>query len=130
MPYDLKGRNVLITGGSRGLGALIAEKFAVEGCNVAINYVSSEERAKETAKQSIAAGDGKIKAVTIQGDMGVQADIVRTVKESISQLGGLDIIISNAGWTKFSDFGDLSALTEEEWDKASYFLIYPSRLVN
>ena len=70
MPYTLKGRNVLVTGGSRyakpgqrllyhcvwitktnprGLGALIAEKFAAEGCNVAINYVSNLERAKETA---------------------------------------------------------------------------------
>lgn len=74
MPYSLKGRNVLVTAGSRyanhpksglrqpyirtcktnikprGLGALIAEKFAAEGCNVAINYVSNLERAKQTAE--------------------------------------------------------------------------------
>ncbi|KAL8721120.1 MAG: hypothetical protein Q9225_002143 [Loekoesia sp. 1 TL-2023] len=49
MPYDLKGRNVLITGASRGLGALLAEKFAAEGCNVAINYNASEDRAKKVA---------------------------------------------------------------------------------
>lgn len=36
---------------------------------------------------------------------------------SISELGGLDIIISNAGWTKLSEFGDLHALSEAEWDK-------------
>ena len=50
-------------------------------------------------------------------DVGVLADCERTVKESISGLGGLDIIISNAGWTKLSDFGDLNALSEAEWDK-------------
>lgn len=47
MPYSLKGRTVLVTGGSRGLGALVCEKFAEAGANIMINYVSSEDRAKE-----------------------------------------------------------------------------------
>jgi len=51
MPYDLHSRSVLITGGSRGLGALLAEKFAKEGCNIAINYASREEPARELAKK-------------------------------------------------------------------------------
>ncbi|KAL8787020.1 MAG: hypothetical protein Q9213_002456 [Squamulea squamosa] len=57
MPYKLKGRNVLITGASRthhefrGLGALLAEKFAAEGCNVAINYNASEDRAQQLAEK-------------------------------------------------------------------------------
>lgn len=42
------------------------------------------------------------------------------VKESIKALGGLDIIISNAGWTKVTFFGDLYAMNEEEWDKVSH----------
>ena len=41
------------------------------------------------------------------------------VQEAIKQLGGLDIIVSNAGWTKISTFGDLDALTEDEWDKVN-----------
>lgn len=45
------------------------------------------------------------------------ADCENTIKMSISELGGLDIIISNAGWTKLSEFGDLHALSEAEWDK-------------
>ncbi|KAI9849292.1 MAG: hypothetical protein M1837_004751 [Sclerophora amabilis] len=118
MPYDLKGRNVLVTGGSRGLGALIAEKFAAQGCNIAINYVSNAERAKQTAEKiREIGGAGGVKVLVTQGDMGVQSDIINTVKETISGLGGLDIVISNAGWTKFSQFGDLFALSEEEWDK-------------
>ncbi|KAL1623696.1 hypothetical protein SLS56_008145 [Neofusicoccum ribis] len=51
MPYDLKGRNVLITGGSRGLGAVLARTFAAEGCNIAINFQSSEAVARELANE-------------------------------------------------------------------------------
>lgn len=64
MPYSLKGRNVLVTGGSRGLGALICEKFAAEGCNLIINYVSAEDRAKEVVKTCEKAG---VKAFAIKG---------------------------------------------------------------
>ncbi|KAL8759852.1 MAG: hypothetical protein Q9184_003505 [Pyrenodesmia sp. 2 TL-2023] len=50
-------------------------------------------------------------------DQGILADCENTVQSSIDGLGGLDIIVSNAGWTKFTEFGDLDALSEEEWDK-------------
>jgi NAD(P)-dependent dehydrogenase (short-subunit alcohol dehydrogenase family) len=131
----------------RGLGALVAQKFAAEGCNVAINYVSNVDRAKETAL--LIEKEHRVKTFIIQGvcvplsrnfslflllsqsmqDAGIQADCIKTVKDSIKALGGLDIIISNAGWTKFTDFGDLYAMTEEEWDKVSYAiqLIAPDR---
>ncbi|RDW61057.1 short-chain dehydrogenase protein [Coleophoma cylindrospora] len=114
MPYALKGRNVLVTGGSRGLGELICLKFASEGCNVAINYVSSADRAKGIAEKI--EKDYGVKAVIIQGDMGKEADCARTVQESIAELGGLDILISNAGYTRFSQFADISAPTTEDWD--------------
>ncbi|KAH8793647.1 short-chain dehydrogenase/reductase-like protein sdr [Hyaloscypha sp. PMI_1271] len=114
MPYSLKGRNVLVTGGSRGLGELICLKFADEGCNVAINYNSSADKAAAVAKK--VEQDYGTRAFTIQGDMGLQKDCVHVVKESISKLGGLDIIISNAGYTRFSNFGDLNDSTVEDWD--------------
>ncbi|KAK2769656.1 hypothetical protein FQN53_005966 [Emmonsiellopsis sp. PD_33] len=115
MPYSLKGRNVLITGGSRGLGALVAEKFAAEGSHIAINYVSNEARARETAEKLEKQFGAKV--TVIQADVGIQAECVRLVKETIAQLGGLDIVISNAGWTKITRFADLDAMNEEEWDK-------------
>ncbi|TAQ85006.1 hypothetical protein B7494_g6675 [Chlorociboria aeruginascens] len=65
MPYPLKGRNVLVTGGSRGLGEVVSLKFAQEGCNIAINYVSSAFKAEELAAK-IEKEHG-VKAVMIQG---------------------------------------------------------------
>lgn len=114
MPYNLKGRNVLVTGGSRGLGELICLKFAAEGCNVAINYNSSQDRA-EGVKSKIEKEFG-VKAAVIQGDMGLEADCIRVVKDAIAAFNGLDIIISNAGYTRFSTFSDLSSPTVSDWD--------------
>ncbi|KAJ5157476.1 uncharacterized protein N7482_008576 [Penicillium canariense] len=115
MPYSLLGRNVLITGGSRGLGALIAQKFAAEGSNVAINYASNKETADKVA--SDLAAKYNVKTIVVQGDAGSQSDCINTVKTTIEQLGGIDVIISNAGWTKMTNFGDLDAMDDEDWDK-------------
>lgn len=115
MPYKLQGRNVLIVGGARGLGVSIAEKFAAEGCNIAINYLSSQQQADDLALRL--EKEFNIKTATIKGDAGVQADCVRLIRTAIEKFSGLDIIISNAGWTRFSNFGDLYALDEDEWDK-------------
>lgn len=82
MSYSLKGRNVLVTGGSRyysplvipktkltlpnrGLGALVAQKFASEGSNIAINYASSKDAAEKLASE-IQSQFG-VKTITIQG---------------------------------------------------------------
>ncbi|KAL2042273.1 hypothetical protein N7G274_004761 [Stereocaulon virgatum] len=123
MPYSLKNRNVLVTGASseRGLGAIIAKKFAIEGSNVAIHYNSSAERAKRVAENI--EKEHSVKTIVLQGDTGKLEDCERLVQEAIDGLGGLDIIVSNAGWTKFTEsgegrFGDLDFMTEQEWDKS------------
>ncbi|KAJ5947083.1 hypothetical protein N7466_000098 [Penicillium verhagenii] len=115
MPYSLPGRNVLVIGGSRGIGAIIAKKFAAEGSNVAINYMSSKETAEKVAGDL--AGKYNVKTVVIQGDAGKQSEATNTVKSAIEQLGGLDVVISNAGWTKMTNFGDLDAMDDDDWDK-------------
>ncbi|KAJ5647637.1 hypothetical protein N7490_004009, partial [Penicillium lividum] len=115
MPYSLKGRNVLVIGGSRGLGALVAQKFAADGSNIAINYLSSKETAEKVAGDI--ATKYNVKTVVIQGDAGKQSDAANTVKSAIEKLGGLDVVISNAGWTKVVNFGDLDAMDDDDWDK-------------
>jgi NAD(P)-dependent dehydrogenase (short-subunit alcohol dehydrogenase family) len=77
-----------------GLGALICDKFAKEGSNIIINYVSSATVAEEIAKTL--EKEYGVKAFAVQGDMGVEADCVRVVEETVGRLGGLDVIVSNA----------------------------------
>ncbi|WYZ42150.1 hypothetical protein EsH8_V_001045 [Colletotrichum jinshuiense] len=114
MPYSLKDRCVLVTGGSRGLGAVICRKFAEHGAHVMVNYVSNKKRAQQVVEEVDAFG---VKAALVQGDAGVPEDNSRIVAETVEKLGGLDIIVANAGWTLFSDFKDLNALSIEEWNK-------------
>ena len=73
MPCSLKDRRVLVTGGSRGLGALICEKFAEEGAHVMVNYVSNEERAKDVVKKVESHG---VKGFMIKGVSGTCIHLV------------------------------------------------------
>lgn len=93
---------------------MICEKFAAEGANIAINYMSSKDAAEELAKKVEAHG---VKAIVVKADAEKPEDNKRLVEETVAGLGGLDIIIANAGWTRFATFGDLNDLSLEEWNK-------------
>lgn len=99
----------------RGLGAEIARKFAAEGSNVAINYANNEAPAQELASEL--QDKYKIKTTVIKADGGNMSEVSACVQQVIKTFGGLDIIIGNHGWTRFSDFNDLNSLSEAEWDK-------------
>lgn len=58
-----------------------------------------------------------VQTVVLQADVGLAVDCDRLVADAIAGLGGLDIIVSNAGWTKFAPWEDLHALSEADWDK-------------
>ncbi|KAF2279657.1 short chain dehydrogenase/reductase [Westerdykella ornata] len=100
--------------GVLGLGEVIALSFASEGANVAINYFNRIEPAEKVAAKCAEKG---VKAVTVRADMCSTAEAKRSIEETIEKLGGLDIVIANAGWTRFSNFADLDALDEPEWDR-------------
>lgn len=89
----LAGKKALVTGASRGIGRAIAIELAKEGADVAINYRSHPEEAAEVLELCVAEG---VSAVTIQADMGVKAEAEGIVDKTIEQLGGLDIVVSNA----------------------------------
>ncbi|CBX92241.1 hypothetical protein IAQ61_000420 [Plenodomus lingam] len=114
MPYSLKGRNVLVTGGSAGLGELLSKTFAAAGANIAINYFNRADRAHEV--QRVCEGYG-VRCVVIGADMTSTVEARRAVRQTIEGLGGIDVVIANAGWTRFSDWKDLDSMSEEEWDK-------------
>ncbi|MDQ3933593.1 MAG: glucose 1-dehydrogenase [Actinomycetota bacterium] len=97
----LKGKNVLVTGGSSGIGQAIAVRFAEYGANIAINYLTTEDEGAET-KEQVEACTRKVrqegvKDVLVQGDVSKEEDVVRMVEETVDQLGGIDVLVNNAG---------------------------------
>jgi glucose 1-dehydrogenase len=97
----LKSKNVLVTGGTSGIGQAIAVRFAEFGANVAINYRSRPEDAAET-EQQVEACVAKVqrmgvKDVIVRGDVSKEEDVVGLFGETVDKLGGLDVLINNAG---------------------------------
>jgi glucose 1-dehydrogenase len=97
----LKGKNVLITGGSSGIGQAIAVRFAEHGANVAINYLTTPDEAADTAQQVHACVNKVqrqgVRDVLVQADVSKEEDVVRMVAEATERLGGLDVLVNNAG---------------------------------
>jgi 3-oxoacyl-[acyl-carrier protein] reductase len=90
----LTGKNVLITAGAQGIGEAITRHFIESGANVAVHYFSSVDTANELTKYAHNKGQ---KAVAISGDLTKEADANAMVEKTIAELGGLDILINNAG---------------------------------
>ena len=97
----LEGRNVLVTGGSSGIGQAIAVRFAEYGANVAINYLRQPEEAAGTEEQVHACVDKVqrqgVRDVLVGGDVSNEDDVVRMVGEAVEGLGGIDVLVNNAG---------------------------------
>jgi len=97
----LKGKNVLITGASSGIGQAIAIRFAREGANVAINYRSGAEQAEQTlcmARKARTNGGGK--EMVVQADVSDEAQVKTMVAKVIEKFGSLDVLVNNAGIQK------------------------------
>jgi glucose 1-dehydrogenase len=97
----LKGKNVLVTGGSSGIGQAIAVRFAEYGANVAINYLRAPEEAAGTEEQVRACvrrvRQEGVRDVLVGGDVSQEGDVVRLVEQAAGELGGLDVLVNNAG---------------------------------
>jgi glucose 1-dehydrogenase len=97
----VKGKNVLITGGSSGIGQAIAVRFAEHGANVAINYLTTPDEAADTEQQVHACVNRVqqqgVRDVLVQADVADEEDVVRMVGEAADRLGGLDVLVNNAG---------------------------------
>lgn len=108
----LTGKRALITGGDSGIGRAVAIAFAREGADVAINYLPEEE---PDAREVIAliAAEGR-KAVALPGDIRSEAFCQTLVEQAASQLGGLDIVVNNAGRQQYCE--SLEDLSTADFD--------------
>jgi len=94
MTQDLQGKRVLVTGSSTGIGAAVAKGFAKAGARVVVHYHASEAEAGEVVDEIGEAGGW---AVALKGDLGGRSGAAELVKESAARLGGLDVLVNNAG---------------------------------
>jgi NAD(P)-dependent dehydrogenase (short-subunit alcohol dehydrogenase family) len=109
----LKGRKALITGGDSGIGRAAAIAYAREGADVAISYLPEEEKDAQEVISLIEA-EGR-KAVALPGDITDEGWSRQLVEDAVSGLGGLDILVINAGRQQFRE--DISAVSSEDFDK-------------
>ncbi len=116
--YGLQGKNVLVTGGTSGIGQAIAVCFAQEEANVAINYLSSHEEAEKT--HALFHGTKEymekmgVKHIIVQADVAKEDQIVEMFRQVQEQLGPLDVLINNAG---FQIPGNSHEITTDQFDR-------------
>lgn len=114
MHKELKGKVVLITGGSRGLGATMAAVFADSGADVAISYANSTERAENVVKGLKEKG---VRAIAIKSDQSDLTSARPLIDQVIGEFGKLDILINNAGIAVQGHRVDDPELDEEAYNK-------------
>jgi 3-oxoacyl-[acyl-carrier protein] reductase len=107
---ELNGRIALVTGGGRSIGRAISLAFAAEGCDVAVNYVSRQADANETADAIRKRGR---RAIAVQGDVSKGADVAQLVAATESALGPIDILVNNAGKIAIETIDQMS---EASWN--------------
>jgi NAD(P)-dependent dehydrogenase (short-subunit alcohol dehydrogenase family) len=107
----LKGKVALITGASRGIGRGIAEVFADEGADVAVNYVASDKKAEEVAEAIRKKGR---RAITVKGDVATRKDVEPMIDKVWKELGPIDALVNNAGIETIVPFLEL---TDEQWTR-------------
>ncbi|MGW4098247.1 3-oxoacyl-ACP reductase family protein [Mycobacterium sp. NPDC004974] len=108
---SLAGRRALVTGGSRGIGAEIVRRLAADGAAVAFTYGSSAAEADKLVAELTADG---AKAVAIQADSADPAQVAGAVERAVADLGGLDVLVNNAGVAVISPIDDFP---QEQFDR-------------
>ncbi len=108
---SLTGKIAIVTASSRGIGRAIAQRLGKDGAAIAVNYVSSPEKAAAVV-QDIEAQGGR--AIMIQGSIANQADVTRLFDETEQKLGAIDIVVNVAGASMFKPHIEL---TDDDFDK-------------
>ena len=105
-----KDKTVVVTGGGTGIGRAMSLRFAREGAAVVVNYNKSEMQADQLVSQIEDSGG---RALAVQADVSSDREARQMVSESVGQFGRLDLLINNAGWTRFIPHHELDRLSEE-----------------
>jgi 3-oxoacyl-[acyl-carrier protein] reductase len=107
----LKGKVIIITGSSRGIGLTIAKTLAKNGAKVVVNYSGSEETAKRVVNDILQSGG---QAIAIQADVSKSEDVKRLFQKTIEKFEKIDVLINNAGIAIYKLIEDT---TDEDFDR-------------
>lgn len=107
-------RVALVTGSATGAGRAIALRFARRGFAVAVNYSHSEAEANETLAQVRALG---VPTILCRATVADDGQVRTMVQRCRAELGGVDVLVNNAGTTHFIPHTDLDAVTDAAWDE-------------
>ena len=109
--FDLTGKTAVVTGGSRGIGRAICLKLAGQGANIVLNFAGNEAAAEETRSQCEALG---VRALAVKGDVADAEACNALIEKAVSEFGGVDILVCNAGVTRDNL---LMRMSDEEFQK-------------
>lgn len=109
--FDLTGKTAVVTGGSRGIGRAICLKLAGQGANIVLNFAGNEAAAEETRSQCEALG---VKALAVKGDVADAEACNALIEKAVSEFGGVDILVCNAGINRDNL---LMRMSDEEFQK-------------
>ena len=115
--YELPGKRALVTGGASGIGLATVQLLARAGARVAVNHLAEDPRAADVLAQLRAEG---LDVIAAPGNVGDAEDAPRMVAQAITDLGGLDYLVNNAGTpgtTSLIPPTALDRITEDLWEK-------------
>ena len=111
---NLEGRAAIVTGGGTGVGRQTALQLAEHGCSVLVNYSRSRDGAEAAAADCEKLG---VKAIAVRADVSKDDDCRAMVAEAEKAFGRLDVLLNNAGQTKFVPHENLDGLEPEDWSQ-------------
>lgn len=110
----LEGKAAIVTGSATGVGRETALALARHGCHVLINYSRSAAEAQESCEQVKSLG---VKSLAFKADVARDAECRSMVEAALGAFGRVDVLVNNAGTTRFIDHGDLDAVRDEDWQQ-------------
>lgn len=110
---NLEGKAAIVTGAAVSVGRAVALDLARRGVSVAVNYSRSVAEAEVTAADCEKLG---VRAICVQADVGRDEQVRAMTETAVAAFGRLDVLVNNAGVTRFIDHADMEKVGEDDWD--------------